>query len=91
MHRENQNFVEEKNKKMALLSNSDLTQLFLYSCLYLILSSPLQTQTAPQCPLISDVELHGFDLLLHNHFEAFSSDSEIALMGFLFFTPLNPS
>ena len=38
----------------------------------------------PQRSLVS-VVLHGSDLLNHNHLDAFSNDSEIALMAFLFF------
>ena len=38
----------------------------------------------PQCLLVS-VVLHGSDLLIHNNLDAFSVDSEITLMAFLFF------
>ena len=38
----------------------------------------------PQRLLVS-VMIHGFDLLFHNFLEAFSVDSEIARMTFLFF------
>ena len=37
----------------------------------------------PQRSLVS-VVLHGSDLLIHNHLDDFSADSEIALMAFLF-------
>ena len=35
------------------------------------------------------VVLHGFVHLIHNHLDAFSADSEIALMAFLF-SPIIP-
>ena len=44
----------------------------------------------PQRSLIS-VVLHGSDLLIYNHLDAFPDDSEVALMAFLFSSPIIPS
>ena len=37
------------------------------------------------------VVFHGSDLLIHNQLDAFSADSEIDRMAFLFFSPILPS
>lgn len=85
--------AEEKLKKK--LSNSDLATLFLFVLLpfftYFSLAFLPSNSKALKPPPISVVEFHGPGLLLYNHFDAFSVDSETAMVAFLFFCPINPS